>query len=153
MKKQKKQTRTVISENRKARHDYTVRSTLETGIVLTGPEVKGCCEHKLSLQNSYAEIAKGQLVLKDAVISQYENATHIRYAEKRDRVLLAHKKEIRRLLSQVKEKGMTLVPLSVYFNETNLIKVELGVCQGKHSYDKREALKKKDAEREIRRAK
>ncbi|WP_028308001.1 SsrA-binding protein SmpB [Desulfitibacter alkalitolerans] len=144
--------RKVITDNRKARHDYFIEETYEAGIALQGTEVKSMRLGRVNLKDSYAHIQNGQLVLSNMHISPYEKASHFNHDPLRDRKLLMHKREIMRLWGKTREKGLTLVPLKLYFNEKNRVKVEIGLAKGKKLYDKREDLAKKDAERQIKRA-
>jgi SsrA-binding protein len=138
--------------NRKARHDYHILATLEAGIVLVGSEVKSLRAGQAQLTDSFVRIDGDQLTLVGAQIDRYPPATDRNHDPQRKRRLLLHKREIRKLQSQLTAKGTTLVPLSIYFNDRGLAKVELGVAAGKKSYDKREDLKKRDHQREIDRA-
>lgn len=144
--------RKVITDNRKARHDYFIEETYEAGIALKGTEVKSMRLGRVNLKDSYAHIQNGQLVLSNMHISPYDKASHFNHEPLRDRKLLMHKREIMRLWGKTREKGLTLVPLKLYFNEQNRVKVELGLAKGKKLYDKRQDLAKKDAERQIKRA-
>lgn len=140
-----------ITVNRKARHDYTILQTLEAGIVLLGTEVKSCRQNKANLVDSYAKIDQnGEVWLIGAHISVYKHGNRFNHDPMRDRKLLLSKKEIRKLDKSVKEKGNTLIPLRMYFNRGK-VKVELAVAKGKRSYDKREAIAKKDAQRDAER--
>ncbi len=140
-----------ITVNRKARHDYTILQTLEAGIVLVGTEVKSCREHKASLVDSYARIdANKEVWLVGAHINIYKQGNRFNHDPIRDRKLLLSKREIRKLDRQIKEKGNTLIPLRLYFNKGK-VKVELAVAKGKRSYDKREAIMKKDMQRDAER--
>ncbi len=140
-----------ITVNRKARHDYTILQTLEAGIVLVGTEVKSCREHKASLVDSYARIdANKEVWLVGAHINIYKQGNRFNHDPVRDRKLLLSKREIRKLDRQIKEKGNTLIPLRLYFNKGK-VKVELAVAKGKRSYDKREAIMKKDMQRDAER--
>jgi len=141
----------VIAENRKARHDYTIEETFETGIVLTGTEVKSMRGGRVNLKDSYAAVEHGELFLYGMHISPYEQGNIFNVDPLRERKLLMHKKEIMRLLGKTKELGLTLVPLKVYFKRDK-IKVELALARGKKLYDKREAEAARAAKREIDRA-
>ncbi|MEM9294592.1 MAG: SsrA-binding protein SmpB [Planctomycetota bacterium] len=140
--------------NRRARHDYHISDTLECGVVLVGTEVKSVRHSRVSLGEGWAEVhAKtGQLLLRGVEISPYPHAgpAH-QHVPKRDRLLLAHRREIRKLLGQASQSGVTLVPLAMYFVRGR-VKVEIGVGTGKKSHDKRQDIKKRDAERDMRRA-
>ncbi|MGQ9591720.1 MAG: SsrA-binding protein SmpB [Planctomycetota bacterium] len=138
-------------KNRRAYHEFHVLETLEAGLALVGSEVKSIREGNVSLADSYAKIDRGEVYLVNCHIAEYRNAGPFGHEPRRQRKLLLHRSEIRKLERRVEEKGCTLVPLRVYFNERGVAKVELGVCKGKRLYDKREALKKREVEREIER--
>jgi SsrA-binding protein len=142
-----KEQRVVVS-NRKARHDYHILDTLEAGIVLLGTEVKSLRGGNANLQDSHATVKNGEIWLYGMHISPYEHGGISNHDPKRTRKLLVQKREIRRLLTRVQDKGLTLVPLSVYFKGP-YAKIELAIAQGKRSYDKREAIKQREAKREI----
>ena len=142
----------IIADNRKARHDYQVLDQLEAGIVLTGTEVKSCRARNLSLNDSYAKAEDGELWLVNAHIAPYEQGNRNNHEPRRPRKLLLQKRELRRLTQAVEAKGLTLVPLKVYFNERSLVKVELGLCRGRQQHDKRDDLKRQDDDREMLRA-
>jgi len=140
-----------ITVNRKARHDYTILQTLEAGIVLVGTEVKSCRQNKATLVDSYAKIdANGEVWLVGAHINIYTQANQFNHDPMQERKLLLSRKEIRKLDKSVKEKGNTLIALRMYFCRGK-VKVELGVAKGKRSYDKREAIMKKDMQRDAER--
>lgn len=133
----------VICTNRKAFHDYFIFEKYEAGISLTASEVKSCIEEcGVNLTDAYISIDKNRLVLNNSFIAKYFNAFTWNHEERAKRYLLMHKREILRLNQKIKTKGYTLIPLSLYINN-NKIKVEVGLCKGKKSYDKREALKEK----------
>ena len=136
--------------NKKARFNYFIDETLECGIELQGTEVKSLRENRFSFGDSYARIKEGQLYLIGFHISPYPFGNLHNHEPERERKLLVHKEEIRKLRKKVEEKGFTLVPIKVYL-KNGLIKVELGICRGKKLYDKRETIKKRDLERSIRR--
>jgi SsrA-binding protein len=142
----------IVSENRKARHRFEVLDTLECGIQLTGSEVKSLRDGKLSLDEAYARVKEGTAWLVGADIAEYPQATLWNHAPKRPRKLLMHREELRKFAAKAHEKGLTLVPLKVYFNPRGIAKVLLGLCRGKKLHDKRETLKKADSEREMARA-
>lgn len=142
----------IIASNRKARHEYEIVSTLETGIVLLGSEVKSMREGKLNIQDSHARIENGEVWLFHAHVPEYKQANINNHDEYRKKKLLLHKSQIRKLTRQTEEKGMALIPLSVYFNEKNTVKVTLAVARGKKQYDKREAIAKREADRSLKRA-
>ncbi len=138
----------VLADNRKARHDYFIDETLEAGIMLTGTEVKSLREGRATLRESYATGKDGEIVLVNAHISEYRAGNRFNHEPRRPRKLLLHKREIARLIGAIQREGITLVPLSLYFNERGLVKVKLGVARGKRQYDKREVAKKRDWERQ-----
>lgn len=142
----------VLTQNRKARHDYAVLETLEAGIALAGTEVKALRDGKGSLIGAYAAVdAKGEVLLNNVTIPQYDFGNRFNHDPLRVRKLLVHKKQARKLKAQVEQKGNTLVPLSLYLLKGR-VKVELAICRGKSAPDKRETLKRRDADREARRA-
>ncbi|MDZ7289288.1 MAG: SsrA-binding protein SmpB [candidate division KSB1 bacterium] len=140
----------TIAQNRKARHNYEILETYETGIVLVGTEVKSLREGRANFKDAYADIRAQEVWLHGMHISPYSHGNINNHDPERDRKLLLHRNEIRRLLGKTKETGLTLVPLQLYF-KNGKIKVELALAKGKKLYDKREAIAKKDAERETKR--
>ena len=140
----------LISTNKKAFHDYNVVESLECGINLIGCEVKSLRKGEVNLADSYCRIVNGSLVLVNCHIKNYDKGSYSNVASRRDRRLLAHKREIMRMLGKVKEKGYSMVPLKLYF-KNSLVKVEVGLVKGKRDYDKKETLLKKDAERDLQR--
>ena len=141
----------VITENRKARHDYTIEESFEAGIELKGTEVKSMRAGRANLKDSFAVIENGELYLYGMHISPYEHGNIFNVEPMRPRKLLMHKIEIMRLLGKTKEQGLTLVPLKAYFKKDK-IKIELALAKGKKLYDKREAAAEKTAKREIEKA-
>ncbi|MCB2231341.1 SsrA-binding protein SmpB [bacterium] len=141
----------MIARNRRARRDYDVQSTVEAGIELRGSEVKSLREGKLNLADAYAVIEGSQVILRNLHIPTYKMATHDRLDPDRPRRLLLHRQEIRKLTARTVQKGMTLIPLAVYF-KGKLVKVELGLAVGRKKYDKREAIAKADAQRRMKQA-
>jgi SsrA-binding protein len=141
-----------ISENRKARHRFLVLETLECGIALVGSEVKTLRDGKVSLDEAYGRVKGDELWLVGADIPEYKNATIWNHEPKRPRKLLIHRREVRKFADKAHEKGLTLVPLKMYFNDRGIAKVLMGLCKGKKLHDKRETLKKKDMKRDIDRA-
>ncbi len=137
--------------NRRARHDYHIEETIEAGLALVGSEVKSLRAGKGQLKDSYARIKDGEVWLVQAHISEYTPAARFGHDPTRPRKLLLHKREIVRLASKVKEKGLTLVPLRIYFKRGRA-KVELGLARGKKLYDKRATIRAREAQREIERA-
>jgi len=142
-----KEQRVAVS-NRKARHDYFILDTVEAGLVLKGTEVKSLRGGNANLLDSHAVIKNGEIWLFGMHISPYDQGSYLNHDPRRTRKLLLSKREIRRLLTRVQEKGLTLVPLAIYFKGP-FAKVELAIAQGKKSYDKREAIKQRDAKRDI----
>ena len=138
-------------KNRSAFHEYFFDNKYVAGIVLTGTEVKSLRAGKASFNDSYCIIHKGEMWLKSLHIAEYSHGTINNHEPVRDRKLLLQKREINKIESKLKEKGYTLVPLLIFFNDKNLIKVEIGLGKGKQLHDKREAIKKRDVEREMKR--
>ena len=138
----------MICANRSAAHEYFILERYEAGIVLDGGEVKSLRAGRANLKDSFCAMEKGELFIKNMHIATYEKAGSFNVRNsKRDRKLLLHKDEISRLVGKVNQKGLTLIPLKLYFKKA-LIKVELGLCQGKHTYDKKRVLMQKDLERD-----
>ncbi len=146
-----KESRKLIANNKKAYHDYFIEESYECGIVLSGTEVKSLRMGKGSIKESYVRIRNGEVVIIGMHISPYEKGNIFNRDPLRERKLLMHKREIRKLSAKLKEQGWTLVPLQVYF-QGSLVKVEIGLAKGKKLYDKRETIAKKDAAREMERA-
>ncbi|MEN6459635.1 MAG: SsrA-binding protein SmpB [Thermoguttaceae bacterium] len=140
----------VISQNRKARHNFTVLDTLECGIVLVGSEVKSLRIGRVSLEEAYARIKNGEVWLVGCDIAEYFEANQFNHNPRRPRKLLMHRREVKRFAHRAYEKGLTLVPLEMHFRR-GLAKVVLGICRGKQQHDKRDAMKRADAQREIQR--
>jgi SsrA-binding protein len=140
-----------IATNRKARHEYNILETFEAGMVLKGTEVKSLRDGKANLKDSYARVDKGEVVLLNMYISPYEKGNRYNQDPTRPRKLLLHKSQIKRLLGKVVEKGLTLIPLRLYF-KGSYAKVELALAMGKKLYDKRKSIAERDAERSLRRA-
>src|SRR3954465_5723157 len=140
--------RKVIATNRKARHDYSVVDVFEAGVMLTGTEVKSLRLGRASLVDGFATIDDGEIFLRNVHIPEYEQGSWTNHEPRRVRKLLLHRAEIERLIGKTKESGLTLVPLSLYFSEGK-VKVEIGLARGKKSYDKRQDLAKRDADREV----
>lgn len=138
--------------NKKAYHDYFIEETLECGISLKGNEVKSIRDGKCSIKEAWVQVQKGNLVIRGMHISKWGTANTFDVDETRERQLLAHKKEIAKLSDKVIQQGITLVPLKVYFSNRGKCKVLVGVCKGKHNYDKRQSLKEKQVNRDINRA-
>lgn len=141
----------VVAQNRKARHDFFVLETLEAGLELRGTEVKSVRAGEVSLAEAFAEIDGGQLFVNDMHIAPYRCGNVFNHEPRRPRRLLLHRKEIERLRGQAAIKGLAIIPLRIYFRRGRA-KLELGICRGKHFEDKRETLKRRDADLEARRA-
>ena len=141
----------VVAQNRKARHDYFIEDSYEAGMVLKGTEVKALREGKVNLKDGYARIKDGELFLIDVHISPYSFGNRLNHDPLRPRKLLMHEGEIHRLMGKVKERGFSLIPLSIYFSHGRA-KVSLALAKGKKLYDKREALKRKAMKKEMERS-
>lgn len=137
--------------NRSAFHEYFIDAKYEAGMVLLGTEVKSIRAGKVSFNDSYCIVHKGEIWLKSLHIAEYSHGTVNNHDPLRERKLLLQKREIRKIEAKLKEKGYTLVPLRLFFNEKNLVKIEIGLAKGKKLHDKRETLRQKDVEREMKR--
>ncbi|GEO69038.1 SsrA-binding protein SmpB [Levilactobacillus acidifarinae] len=146
--KPKKTPDNQLAQNRKARHDYTVTETIEAGLVLTGTEIKSMRERRITLQDGFAQIRSGEAWLMNVHISEYAQGNQFNHDPLRNRKLLLHKKEIKRLGLATQDKGVTLIPLKVYLKH-GFAKVLIGVAHGKREYDKRESLKRREQDRQI----
>jgi SsrA-binding protein len=138
----------VAARNRKARHDYFIESTIEAGIMLQGTEVKSLRSGQASIEESYATDHDGVLVLMNAYIPEYSSASVTQHEPRRPRTLLLRKREMNKLVAAVSREGMTIVPLSIYFNARGYAKVELGLAKGKRHYEKRASIKDRDWKRD-----
>jgi SsrA-binding protein len=138
----------TVAQNRKARHDYAIEDTFEAGIMLTGSEVKSLRLGRCTLVEAFAQPEGGEMFLINAHIPAYEGASHFQHEEKRKRKLLLNRKEIDKLMAAIGRKGMTVVPLSLYFNDRGKAKVQLGLAKGKTSIDRRDDIKKREWQRE-----
>ena len=138
-------------KNRSAYHEYFIDAKYEAGMVLLGTEVKSIRIGKASFNDSYCIINKGEIWIKSLHIAEYSHGNINNHEAMRDRKLLLQKKEIKKIESKLKEKGYTLIPLRIYFNEKALIKIEIGLAKGKKLHDKRDTIRQKDAEREMKR--
>jgi SsrA-binding protein len=138
-------------KNRQAFHEYFIEARFEAGIVLLGTEVKSLREGKMSFNDAYCLINDGEIWMKSFHIAEYSHGTVNNHDPIRDRKLLLQKREIKKIEGKMKEKGFTIVPLRIFFNEKNLAKVEIGVVKGKKLHDKRETIRQKDVEREMKR--
>jgi len=141
----------LVATNRKARHDYFIDETYEAGIVLTGTEIKSARVGRVNLRDSYVQVKNGELWLIDTHIAPYEQAGHSSHEPKRPRKLLMRRREINWLEGKVQEKGYTLIPLRLYLKDNKWAKVEIALARGKKLYDKRQAIRERDAQREMER--
>ena len=141
----------IVAKNKKAFHDYHIDQTLEAGIVLSGPEVKSLRAGKANLRDGYAQLKNGEVFLYNVHISPYAWTTHLAQDPLRVRKLLLHRQEIRKLIGRTVERGLTLVPLKMYF-KAGKVKMAVGLARGKKAHDKRETIKKREADRETRAA-
>jgi SsrA-binding protein len=152
MGKEKDSGQKVVATNRKAFHDYAIEEKLEAGIVLKGTEVKSIREGLVNLRDSYASVDHGEVVLHHCHISPYSHGNMMNHDPLRPRKLLLHRKEINKLLGKTKQKGLTTVPLRIYFSPRGQAKVEIALARGKRQYDRREVIKDREAGRELQRA-
>jgi SsrA-binding protein len=143
--KQKK----IIANNKKARHDYFIEEVYEAGMALTGTEIKSIRQGRINLKESYAKVDGNELIIYGMHISPYEQGNRFNVDPLRPRKLLLHRQEIRKLIGYTTQKGLTLVPLTVYINEKGLAKMEIAVARGKKLYDKRDDIQKRDMDRKI----
>ena len=142
----------TLATNRKARHDYFIDETYEAGIVLTGTEIKSARSGRVNLRDSYVQVKDGELWLIDTHIAPYQQAGREGHVPQRPRKLLMHRREISRLQGKILEKGYTIVPLRLYLKHNKWAKLEIALARGKKLYDKRQTLRKSDAQREVERA-
>ena len=147
MAKKKKTSANIAAQNRKARHDYFIEENFEAGIMLSGSEVKSLRAGRATITEAYASAENDELFLVNAYIPEYESARTVNHEPKRPRKLLMHRREIDKMQNAVNRKGMTLVALSIYFNDNGLAKVDLGLAKGKHHHDKRQDIKERDWKR------
>lgn len=152
MSEKAKREKKIIAQNRKARHEFFIEDVVEAGIVLKGSELKSLRMGNANISDAFADEQAGEVFLRGAYIAEYKGANQFNHEPKRPRKLLLHKREVQKLFGKLKVKGYTLVPLCLYFNEKNLVKVEIGLAKGKKQHDKREALKEKDWQRQKARA-
>ncbi|AKP68251.1 SsrA-binding protein SmpB [Companilactobacillus ginsenosidimutans] len=151
MKKHHEKSANEVATNRKARHDYNILETYEAGIELTGTEIKSIRARKMNIKDGFVQARNGEMWLENVNIAIYDQGNQFNHDPLRNRRLLLHKKEIRRIAGNTQEKGITVIPLKVYL-KNGFAKVLIGVAEGKKQYDKRETIKKRDQEREIQRA-
>ena len=139
----------LIAKNKKAFFNYEILETYEAGVALVGSEVKSIREGRISLKESYAEIKEGEVFLVSCHVNPYEAANRFNHDPLRDRKLLLHRREIKRLTGKIKERGLTLVPTKVLINDKGKVKIELALAKGKRAYQKREAIRERDRDREM----
>jgi len=140
----------IVASNKKAYFNYEIIESLEAGVALLGSEVKSIREGRVSLKDSFAEIKNGEVFLLHMNISPYEQANIFNHDPLREKKLLLHRQQIKRLIGKIREKGYTLIPTKVFFNEKGKVKVEISLAKGKRTYEKKRAIKERDIEREIR---
>jgi len=140
----------MVATNKKASFNYELLEKFEAGISLRGTEVKSIRQGKVSLKESYAEIKKGEVFLVNCHISPYESASWFNHDPTRERKLLLHRREIKRLTGKIQEKGLTLIPTKVFFNDKGKVKIEVALAKGKRAYQKREVIRERDRDRELR---
>jgi SsrA-binding protein len=150
-KTERERAQRTIAENRKARHDYHILETWEAGVALLGTEVKSIREGRVNLRDSFARVENGEVWMMNVHISPYSHRGSAAHEEMRQRKLLLHRDEIRKMVGSVAEKGLTLVPLELYF-KSGRVKVRLGLARGKQAHDKRETIRRREVERETRAA-
>ena len=140
----------VIATNKKAKYNYEILESIEAGISLLGTEVKSVREGGISLKESHAEIKEGEVFIVNCHINPYEAASRFNHDPRRERKLLLHRREIKRLIGKIQEKGFTLIPTKVFFNDKGRVQVEVSLVKGKRTYEKREAIRERDHKRELR---
>lgn len=140
----------IIAKNKKAYYNYEILESYEAGVSLVGSEVKSIREGRISLKESYAEIKDNETFLINCHVSPYESASQFNHKPLRERKLLLHRREIKRLTGKIKEKGLTLIPTKVLINDKGRVKIEISLAKGKRTYQKREAIRERDREREMR---
>lgn len=141
----------IVANNRKAGRDYAILEAIECGIELKGSEVKSARAGLVNLNDSFARVEANEVILYNTHISPYEEASYLNVDPTRQRKLLLHKKQIRKITGQLTQRGLTLVPLKMYFNDRGFLKVEVALCKGKKLYDKREDIKRREVDLELRR--
>lgn len=146
-KKQPEYVKQLLAQNKKATHDYFIEEKFETGIVLKGTEVKSLRDGRASINEAHANHMEGEIFLLGSNIPEYKKAHQFNHHPRRPRKLLLKKREIKKMIGLLQKKGYTLIPLSLYFNNKNLVKVSLGLAKGKKKYDKRESIKQRDWDR------
>ena len=151
MKKKNDNGERILTTNRKARYNYSIIETIEAGIVLLGSEVKSCVAKEVSISEAYCVIRGGECVMLQSSIATYSNSSYMNHDVKRDRVLLLHKRQIRKLKSEVEKNGMTIVPLDMHVAQNGKIKILIGLCRGKNAIDKRQSIKEREMKLELKR--
>ena len=141
----------IIAQNRKAYYNYSVEEEIEVGIILMGSEVKSIRSGKVNINDAHCLEIGGKIYLLNAYISEYKGAILFTHEPRQNRQLLLHKKQIKKIIGKIKTKGVTMVPLSLYFNDRNKVKVKIAIVKGKKLYDKKESIKERDIERQTRR--
>ncbi len=149
-KKKKKEPQDVLAKNRRARHEYHIHEVIEAGIVLGGSEIKSIRAGKCSIAEAYARVRDNEIWLIGMHVAEYFDATYNNHITRRNRKLLLRRSEIRKLLRKLRNSGFTLIPLDIHLSERGFAKVNLALCSGKKEHDKRQDLKKRDSEREMR---
>ncbi|HLD77288.1 MAG TPA: SsrA-binding protein SmpB [Rickettsiales bacterium] len=137
----------IIAQNRKAYYNYTIEEEIEAGIMLLGSEVKSIRDGRVNINDAYAAEIKGEIFLVNSSISQYKGSNRFNHEVMRQRKLLLHSREMAKILGKMAQKGYSLIPLKIYFNKRNIVKILLGMAKGKKLYDKRESIKKRDEKR------
>jgi SsrA-binding protein len=150
--KEKEDQYKVVASNRKAYHDYFIEEKIEAGLILRGTEVKSLRDGRVNLQDSYASVDDGEVYLHHCHISPYSHGNIMNHDPLRARKLLLHRKEINKLIGKTQQKGLTLIPLRIYFSKRGRAKIELALAKGKKQYDRRESIKAREAGREVERA-
>lgn len=141
----------VITVNRRAHKDYGILKNFEAGLVLTGSEVKSCRNGNVDLKESYIGIREGEAFMFNSHIAEYKNSSYNNHEPKRKRKLLLHRKEIRKIDKQIKTKGVTIIPLKMYFSDKGKVKVEIAIAKGKREYEKKQTIKNRDIKRDMQR--
>ncbi len=139
----------IIAQSRKAYYNYTIEEEIEAGIMLLGSEIKAIRDGRVNINDSYAAEIKGELFLVNSVINEYKGSNRFNHEISRARKLLLHKKQMQKIMGQMAQKGYSIVPLKLYFNQRNIVKILLGLAKGKKMHDKRESIKKRDESRRV----
>lgn len=139
----------IIAQNRKAYYNYTIEEEIEAGIMLFGSEIKAIRDGRVNINDAYAAEIKGELFLVNSVINEYKGSNRFNHEVSRVRKLLLHKKQMQKIMGQMAQKGYSIVPLKLYFNQRNIVKILLGLAKGKKMHDKRESIKKRDESRRV----